>query len=209
MVRKPGSRESVLRRLINAAWRTWVGLRRPTRRGNLRGLRQRGESLASLVVRDATLADVPALARLHVRTWNATYAPYGLTGPSAEVRERQWRERFAASDPDRCCLVVQRSDGALVGFALGNRSDDPTYEGELAKLHLLRDYQRLGIGSRLIGRIARHFLARGIRSMWLHGDARNPSCRAWVALGAEKCDRDPDSGSYGWRDISALARLPD
>jgi ribosomal protein S18 acetylase RimI-like enzyme len=194
------------RRFVNAAWRTWLGLRRPTRRSNIRRLRRRGESPDSLTIRDATVDDIPALARLHVETWNATYAPFGAEGPSVGVRERQWRQRFAAEDPDQCCFVVQRADGALVGFALAHRSDGPEYDGELAKLHLLRDYQRLGIGSRLIGRVARHLLGRGIRSMWLHGDPRNPSCRAWIALGAEKCDPDPDSGSYGWRDISALAR---
>jgi ribosomal protein S18 acetylase RimI-like enzyme len=185
------------RRFVNAAWRTWVGLRRPTRRQNLRQMRKRGESLDSLIIRKATTADIPALARLHVDTWNATYAPYGLKGPSVETRERQWRERFAANDPDQCCYVVQKSGGDLVGFAQGSRSDHPDYGAELGKLHLLRDYQRLGLGRQLIGCITRHFLSRGFRSMWLYGDARNPSCRAWVALGAEKCDSDPDSGSYG------------
>jgi ribosomal protein S18 acetylase RimI-like enzyme len=194
-------------RFVNAAWRTWVGLRRPTRRQNLRRMRKRGESLDSLIIRKATTADIPALARLHVETWNATYAPYGLKGPSVETRERQWRERFAANDPDQCCFVVQRSGGDLVGFAQGSRSENPDFEAELGKLHLLRDYQRLGLGSRLIGCIARHFLSRGFHSMWLYGDARNPSCRAWIALGAEKCDSDPDSGTYGWRDITPLARF--
>lgn len=72
-------------------------------------------------------------------------------------------------------------------------------------MHLLRDYQRLGLGRRLIGRVARHFLARGITSMWLSGDARNPSSRAWVAMGASKCDDDPGIGNYGWTDLTTLA----
>ncbi|MBX3134518.1 MAG: GNAT family N-acetyltransferase [Gemmatimonadaceae bacterium] len=190
-------------------WRFIAGLLRPTPRGNLRRLRARGESLADLTIRDATATDVPALARLHVVTWNATYGVFGLKGPSADVREQQWRAKFAKDDPDWFCLVVERADGALVGFAQANRSDNPAYEGELAKIHLLRDYQRLGLGRRLVGRVARRFVARGITSMWLYGDARNPSSRAWVALGAEKCDADPGSGNYGWQDIAALARLPE
>ncbi|MBA2669212.1 MAG: GNAT family N-acetyltransferase [Gemmatimonadetes bacterium] len=198
-----------MKRLLNAAWRTWVGLTRPTSRGNLRRLQKRGESLESLVIRDATPADIAALARLHVDTWNATYAPFGLKGPGVEVRERQWREKFMKRDADWCCLLVQRSDGKLVGFAQADRSDSSEYEGQLGKLHLLRDYQRLGLGRRLIGRVARHFASRGIRSMWLFGDPRNPSSRAWLALGAEKCDSDPDSGNYGWRDIIPLTRLPE
>lgn len=194
---------------VTAAWRTLVGLTRPSRRGNLRRLLRRGEALGDLCIRDATAADIPALARLHVITWNATYAPFGLSGPSVEVRERQWREKFAKGDSLWFCLVVQRADGALVGFAQANRSDNPAYQGELAKIHLHRDYQQLGLGRRLVGRVARRFLSHGITSMWLYGDARNPSSRAWIAMGAMKCDEDPGSGNYGWHDITPLARFPE
>lgn len=198
-----------MKRLINAAWRALAGLARPSRRANLRRLHRRGEAVGDLRIREATPADISALARLHVTTWNATYAPFGARGPSAGVRERQWREGFARNDPDWFCLVVERADGELVGFAQANRSDNPDYQGELGKIHLLLDYQRLGLGRRLVGHVARRFLSRGITSMWLFGDARNPSSRAWKRLGAEKCDADPGSGNYGWRDITPLARSPE
>lgn len=194
-------------RLVNAVWRFWAGLWRPSTRGNLRRLARRGESLGSLRIREATTADVEPLARLHVTTWNATYGAFGLRGPSVEIRERQWRAAFERRDPDWFSLVVERLDGGLVGFAQAGRSDNPAYEGELRKIHFLRDYQRLGLGSRLVGHVARRFLAAGITSMWLFGDPRNPSSRAWRALGAEKCDDDPGSGNYGWRDIRPLAAI--
>lgn len=198
-----------MKRVVNFVWRAAIGLTRPTRHGNARRLQRRGENVAALRIRDATADDIPALARLHVTTWNATYAPMGAKGPSVEVRARQWRDAFARNDPDWFCLVVERPDGALVGFAQANRSDNPDYDGELGKIHLLRDYQRIGLGSRLVGRVARRFLARGITSMWLYGDARNPSARAWRALGAHRCDDDPGSGNWGWRDIRGLAELPE
>jgi GNAT superfamily N-acetyltransferase len=198
-----------VKRFVTTAWRTLAGLTRPSHRGNLRRLLRRGEALGDLRIREATATDIPALAELHVITWNATYAPFGLRGPSVEVREHQWRAKFATNDPDWFCLVVQRADGELVGFAQANRSDNPAYQGELAKIHLLRDYQRLGLGRRLVGRVARRFLSGGIRSMWLYGDARNPSSRAWIAMGATKCDADPSSGNYGWNDITPLAGFPD
>lgn len=206
---RPPSDSAPMKRLINAVWRTLAGFARPSRRANLRRLARRGESLASLRIREATAADVAALARLHVTTSNATYGPLGSKGPNVEVRERQWRAGFAKNDPDWFCLVVERPDGALVGFAQANRSDNPEFAGELRRLHLLLDYQRMGLGRRLVGHVARRFLRRGITSMWLSGDARNPSSRAWKALGAEKCDDDPGNGNYGWRDITALAWFPE
>ena len=160
--------------------------------------------MLELTIREASTADIPVLAPLHVVTWNATYAPMGMKGPPVEVRERQWRERFAAGDEGSFCYVVERADGSLVGFASAERSDHPRYAGRLDKIHLLRDYQRLGLGRRLVALVARRFLADGVESMWLFGDARNPSAAAWLALGAEKTDDDPGNGNYGWTDLRAL-----
>ena len=192
-----------------AAWRAAAGLLRPSPAANRRRLRRRGESLADLTIRDATADDVPAIARLHVAAWNATYAPMLARGPGVAVRERQWRDAFARGDPDWLCVVVARPDGALVGLAQAHRSDDPAFAGELRKIYLLRDYQRLGLGRRLVAEVARRFLARGIDAMWLWGDARNPSQAAWKALGAERRDDDPGSGNWGWRDIRPLAAIDD
>ena len=189
----------------NAAWRFLAGLTGPSGAANARRLRRRGEAVARLTIRDATVADVPALARLHVETWNATYAPLLVKGPGLQIRERQWRDAFAKDDGSWFCLVVERPDGRLVGFAKGNRSDHPHFAGELNKIYLLREYQRVGLGRLLLGHVARRFLSQGIGSMWLFGDARNPSSRAWAALGAEKTDDDPGNGNYGWRDLRELA----
>ena len=160
--------------------------------------------MTSLVIRDATEADIPALAELHVTTWNATYAPMLMTGPSVAIREQQWREAFAKADGRWFCLVVENANGELVGFAKAIRSDGE-YGGELNKIYVLREYQRMGLGKRLLGHVARRFLSQGITSMWLFGDARNPSANVWKALGAVKTDDDPGTGNYGWRDLNTLA----
>jgi L-amino acid N-acyltransferase YncA len=193
------------RRIVFAAWRFLAGLTRPARGANARRLRGRGESAASVAIREATQGDVPALAALHVETWNATYAPLRMSGPGYDVRERQWREAFARNDGSWFCFVAERPDGRLVGFAKGTRSDHPQFGGELNKIYLLREYQGVGLGRRLVGHVARRFLADGIHSMWLFGDARNPSARVWVALGAVKTDDDPGNGNYGWHDLRPLA----
>ena len=198
---------------IVALARLLRGLRRPSKAANARLLRERGEDVStSFVIREAAAADVPALARLHVATWNDTY-PGVRSPPTYEIRERQWREAFGSDDGSWFCFVVARRDGELVGFAKGKRyasADRPDYAGELNKIYLLREYQRLGLGRRLVGHVARRFLDEGITSMLLFADAGNPSCRFYEALGAEKL-RAPDGtvseANYGWRDLRRLASV--
>ncbi len=162
--------------------------------------------MPSLRIREAAATDIPAIARLHVTTWNATYAP--MRGPPVAIRESQWREAFAHQDGSWFCHVVEREDGELVGFAKGKRSDNPGYEGELNKIYLLREYQRLGLGTRLVGHVARRFLREGIHSMWLCAEAHNPSCAFYEALGGYNRVNDDGTMNYGnyfWDDLRRLA----
>jgi len=196
-----------MKAILFRIWRTAGAVTGPSRSRNLRRLHERGESTQSFIIREATAPDIPALAALHVTTWNATYAPMLMKGPPVEVRAAQWRAAFAKHDGSWFCYVVENGTGELVGFAKGVRSDNPEYGGELNKIYLLREYQGLGLGRRLVGHVARRFLAQGITSMWLFGDARNPSSRVWVALGGIKLDEDPGIGNYGWEDLERLAGI--
>jgi GNAT superfamily N-acetyltransferase len=200
-----------VKNVVDAVARFVGGLRRPSKAENERLLRQRGESLESLVVREATPDDIPALARLHVKTWNDTY-PIVVNPPSVQLRERQWREQFANSDGSWFCFVIENSRGELVGYAKGKlyASDDlPDYAGELNKIYLLREYQRLGLGRRLVGYVARRFLDQGISAMVLFGTPQNPSCAFHEALEGQKLlgKNGEFHGAYGWSDLQRLASI--
>ena len=165
----------------------------------------------SLTIREATAADIPALAELHVKTWNATY-PEVQKKPTYEIRERQWRNAFEVTDGSWFCFVIENQSGELVGFAKGkpyDHSDLPNFAGELNKIYLLREYQRRGLGRRLVGHVARRFLSQGIASMVLFADPQNPSCRFYEALEAERLLDDAGNfhGGYGWRDLQSLASI--
>jgi ribosomal protein S18 acetylase RimI-like enzyme len=166
--------------------------------------------METCTIREATVADVPALARLHVTTFNETHAPVLRNGPAYEVREYQWRQAFQAADGRWFCFVLEAPDGELIGFAKGQRyahPDQPHFAGELNKIYLLRAYHRRGLGRRLLGHVARRFLSQGISSMLLFGDARNPSNGFYEALGAERlfAANGEFHGGYGWRDLQRLA----
>jgi hypothetical protein len=118
---------------INAILRSLRNLRRPSKATNSRLLRARGETAASLLIRDTTASDIPALSRLHVTTWNATHG-WRPNGPTYELRERQWRQAFSGKDAPWFCLVVERPNGDLVGFAKGvpyEHRDLPAFAGAL------------------------------------------------------------------------------
>ena len=159
-------------------------------------------------IRDAHSDDVPALAKLHVQTFNETHRGGRSGGPSYELRERQWREAFMVTDDSWFCFVVEEDNGELIAFAKGTPHDGGVsgFAGELNKIYALQRVHRQGVGRLLLCSVARRFLDRGITSMLLFGEATNPSNGFYEAFGAERLysDRGEFNGAYGWRDLHVL-----
>jgi GNAT superfamily N-acetyltransferase len=200
-----------LKNYLTALARFVGNLGRPSRRANRRLLRERGETVESFVIRDARADEIQALAALHVATWNQTY-PRVTSPPAVALREHQWREQFRVTDGRWFCLVVENSKGKLVGFAKGIRpqaGEGSEHEGELNKIYLLRDYQRLGLGRRLIGQVARRFLDMGVTSMVLFGVPQNPSCAFHDKLAGTRLhdEKGVFQGGYRWPDLHRLAAI--
>lgn len=181
----------------------WIDARsRPTGRENARKLRERGESLDSIVFRDAVAADIPALAELHVTLWNATYRT--SRGPSVATRTGQWNRVFAEANRRDFLLVLEDRTGRLIGFAWGT-PDEGQFEGQLSKIYLRWEYHGLGLGRRMMEETARRFLERGIGSFVLFAERSNPSVGFYDRMGGERLldDRGQFSGAYAWRDVRA------
>jgi GNAT superfamily N-acetyltransferase len=194
----------------NAIIRFVLGWRRPSKSANLALLQERGETLSSFIIRVATMEDVPKIAHLHVRTWNETY--YTKKSPTYYIREYQWRQQFENADGSWFVLVVEKPGGELIGFAKGMRyahNDLPDYAGELNKIYLLRSYQRLGLGKRLMTHVARCFIDMGIYNMVLFGIPQNPSCHFYEAMGGQRlyAKNGAFHGGYGFPDLQQLASL--
>jgi len=159
-------------------------------------------------LREARANDIPALASLHVNTFNETHRGGRSGGPSYELREQQWREAFGRPAGGWFCYVIEDDRRELVGFAKGTPHDGgvPGYAGELNKLYLLRRVQRHGLGRLRVCAVARRFVEEGVNSMLLFGDANSPSNGFYEALGGERLVSDSGEfhGGYGWRDLGAL-----
>ena len=187
------------------------GLKRPSKQTNTRLLHKRGETPDSFSFRDASIDDIPELAALHVKTWADTYWTV-IKPPTYRIREWQWREQFKKVDGTWFCLLVADKNNKLVGFAKGKsykHNDLPGFSGQLDKIYLLRDYQRIGLGRKLVGYVARRFLSMGINNMVLFGVAQNPSCAFHEAIGGERlyAKNGEFHGGYCWKDLKKLAEI--
>ena len=178
---------------------------RPTGTANADRLRERGESLDDIKVRDAVAADIPALAELHVTMWNATYRT--TKGPTVSLRARQWTEVFAREPRRDFVVVLEDARGRLIGFAAG-RPYIGDFDGQLSKIYLRWEYHGLGLGRRLMEETARRFLDRGIESFMLFAERSNPTIGFYDRMGGERLvdERGSFTGAYGWRDARALIK---
>ena len=145
------------------------------------------------IVRRAAQADVAGIARVHVQSWQATYASIL---PAAEI-ERHTLARRAGTwarlldGPTAVVFVAARSD-AVLGFAntgpfrASEGSTDGQGEGELNALYLLPTAQKQGIGRSLFNAGANAVREAGFSAMrcWvLHG---NPAIAFYERMGGER-----------------------
>lgn len=199
--------------ILGLSFRRFImDLPRPSKAANVRRLHRLGEKTESFIIREAIATDIPALATLHVKTWAQTYW-LTLRPPTYRIREWQWLEQFKKADGSWFCFVIENKKRKLIGFAKGktySHRDLPEFSGELNKIYILREYQRLGLGQRLIGYVARKFLSMGIHNMVLFGVAENPSCKFHEAMGGEKLysKQGEFHGGYCWHALQKLATIP-
>ena len=198
-----------MKNFINRIRRFVNGLKRPSKQTNMTKLRQRGESLDSFTFRDAIVNDIPKLGELHAKTWAETYT--NGKSPNTQLRQYQWQKSFTQeNDGSWFCILVVSKENELVGFAKGKiykEDDSSELHGDLNKIYLLNDYQRLGFGTKLIGHVARRFLSMGINDMVLFGMSGNPSCYFHEAMGGERIysGKGTFDGCYRWRELKKLA----
>ncbi len=176
---------------------------------------------SGIAIREATLDDAEDIARVHVASSRTTYQGIMPDDYLAFIDVEEWMERRRINlenAGEHEVAYVAEVDGRIVGWARGGpeRSDDNHYEGELYGLYLLREYQRIGIGRRLISTMAKHLAEEGMTSMFLWVLAENEGARRFYeALGGQPAGEHyittggvqlPEV-AYGWKDIRLLAEM--
>ena len=169
-------------------------------------------------VRDATQSDGPRIAALHAASWRLTYRGLlrdeYLDGDLVVERNRLWAERLAAPEP-RQRIVLAEVGPQLAGFACAFGSADPEMGTMLDNLHVGYEFQRQGIGARLMSDIVSWCRAEvpeeGLFLWVLEDNAK--ARRFYEHLGATKVGADvwhsPDGGAipslcYAWTRLAPL-----
>jgi len=190
-----------LKNFITSIQRLLISLKRPSKQTNLKKLQERGETLDSFTFRDATEADIPELGKLHAITWAETY---NAKNPDIQLRQYQWQKAFKEeNDGSWFCILVVNEKNELVGFAKGKiykNEGSSEQHGDLNKIYLLSDYQRIGLGRKLFSYVLKRFLSKGVNDMHLFGIPQNPSCAFHEAMGGERLysEKGTFDGGYHW-----------
>ncbi|MBS7697537.1 MULTISPECIES: GNAT family N-acetyltransferase [unclassified Chelatococcus] len=166
--------------------------------------------------RHADSCDMANVSRFYEHVWQETYLSL------MDVRElSSWRARrdWRALPADEGTVVVAEHDGQLVGFgACGPARDGElgTF-GEIYAIHVARQFRSRGIGSGLMGRMAREFAERDVADVGLWVFHRNVTAVVFArSLGAVVTgSRDDEQGAGNtelaliWPKASDLALFDD
>ncbi|WP_421999391.1 GNAT family N-acetyltransferase [Reyranella sp.] len=175
------------------------------------------------VIRRARAGDASAIGRVHVETWQATYAgllPDSMLTEMSDVRQSAWWQRLLADPREaRGIFVADDPEMGVVGFGSCGPVRDPPERldgtevrvGEVYTLYVEPDFQNQGLGRRLLDALFRQLRADGCDTAVLWMLADNPTRFFYEGMGGQRvgdrtdtlAGRDVEEVAYAWRDLDA------
>lgn len=135
-----------------------------------------------MLLRPAEPEDAIAVARVHVRSWQAAYRTLLPDDYLDQLRpeDRAQKYDFASLDPLKPHTIVAAEEGLIHGFATTSPSREPDLpdHGELCALYVDPDHWGRGIGIALVSAARAHLVGLGFRDAYL-----------WVMAGNVRADR--------------------
>jgi len=134
--------------------------------------------------RDATTADAPLIAAMHVESWRRAYAhimdPAYLESEIEAERLARWTDRLNNPEPGQRTIIAERA-GEPMGFTCVIGGSDPRWGTLVDNLHALPAAKGLGLGTALLANAAawaEGWPALGL-FLWCYSD--NLAARAFYA----------------------------
>lgn len=169
-----------------------------------------------MTIRQARLADAPAIADIHVETWRNTYAGVlpdaYIANLSVKERLRFWRVILARNDHGMT-IVAEDAQAGVIGF--GNAGParpegmpaDSDWDGEVYTLYLMPDWHGQGLGRLLLEGLFDELRSAKCLNIMLWVLEANPTRFFYEAMGGRLVARrrEPFAGAmldelaYGWR----------
>lgn len=156
--------------------------------------------MESIKVRSANPEDAPAIAKIHVETWQSAYRGQipdeYLDSLSIEKRSEGWRKQLSEDKPGIYHYVAE-VEGAVAGWAVAGKSrdDDATPGvGELHAIYVHPQFAGKGVGGVIMDQAIADLKADGYKTATLWVLETNEPTRkfyehkGWQADGATKDD---------------------
>ncbi|GAA0370312.1 GNAT family N-acetyltransferase [Alkalibacterium iburiense] len=171
-------------------------------------------------IRKAKQSDAEDIAKVHVDSWRTTYkgiiSDKFLNQLSYDRRTELWQGNI--SKEDTYILVVENSEGQIVGFADAwkRETNIVPYSIDLTSIYLLEDYQGKGIGKMLIRELFTYFKEKGYEKVFVDVLEENKSRYFYEHYGAKHIksveikigDALLNEFIYEWNDLDcALEKL--
>ena len=172
-----------------------------------------------MLIRKATLDDIPAIARVHVDTYQATYKGIipdrSLANQSYIKRQSSWERIFdRALDSSKFIYVAENQTKQIIGFVHGGleREGNLVYKGEIYAIYVLPNYQQQGVGRNLWQTAIEKLNRMGINSLIVWVLADNSACQFYEALKGVKIrtkqikrgDKTLTAIAYGWSNTASM-----
>ncbi len=178
-----------------------------------------GHTPGRAVIRPAALEDTLAMAQVHVDTWRSTYAGIvpaeHLAGLSYERSQAAWNEHLLDQGSGERAFVAEDPASGIVALTSGGPLRKPlaNFDGELYVLYVLKPFQGMGYGRRLVCRVAQSLLEAGRHSMVLWVLKENPACGFYARLGGQPvAEKVIEIGgkalvdvAYAWHDLGRFS----
>ncbi|ALX15346.1 GCN5 family acetyltransferase [Burkholderia cepacia JBK9] len=124
-------------------------------------------------IRAATSVDAPAIADIHVASWQATYtdimpAPF-LAGLSVEKRTAAWRYALGAGRPRVALAITNDVPAGWIAYGPTRDTDKDRGWAEIEAIYLHPSYCGQGIGAALVDHACRslHDAGHAWVSLWV------------------------------------------